>query len=541
MRRIPLAPMLRLRLATAPSPKEPTMNSQRKGHRPAAAVAWLTALLILFSGCAGRAAEVPNEPARALQDVGGTPLARLVEASTPPAQRHLSGVHLLADGADAWDTRLMLVRRASKSLDLQYYLIADDSAGRQWLQALHDAAERGVRVRLLVDDLHAGALLQALAALDAHRQIEVRLFNPLPVRSGSVVQRVLLSMHEFGRINRRMHNKLFIADNLLAITGGRNIGDEYFMRGHSANFIDLDVLASGPVVQELSASFDAFWNDPVAYPVRSLEPSPGAAAIAALLSPRTLRPGPAGVEPGSVAEQIEDGRLALHFAQVQLFADAPTKVSDLDREDGPGQAMQRALGLMTKATSEVMIASPYFVPGAKGLALIQQARDRDVRVAVVTNSHGATDEPLAYWAYMRYRLDLLRMGVDLAELSPHAPIGPPGERRSSLARLHAKFSVVDRRQLLVGSMNMDLRSSRINTELALAIDSAEVAHEAAEMLERSWMPLRYRLRLARAGQRIEWLAMREQREVVHVTEPDFDWMARLRLGLMSAFVREELL
>jgi putative cardiolipin synthase len=484
---------------------------------------------------------VPREPARALQDVSDTPLARLVDASTPSAQRHLSGVRLLSDAADAWDARLSLVRRANRSLDLQYYLVADDSAGRQLLRALHAAAERNVRVRLLIDDLHAGPLLQALAALDAHPQVEVRLFNPLPVRGGTVAQRVLLSMHEFDRINRRMHNKLFIADNVLAITGGRNIGDEYFMRGHSANFIDLDVLTSGTVVQELSASFDAFWNDPMAYPVRGLQPAADAAALEGLQQPHALPRDGERAEAGSVAAQIESGRLLLQFARVQLFADAPTKASDLDREDGPGRAMERALGLLTAAKSEVMIASPYFVPGAKGMALIQQARERGLRVAVVTNSHGATDEPLAYWAYMGYRLDLLRLGVELAELSPHGPIALAGERRSSLARLHAKFSVVDRRQLLVGSMNMDLRSSRINTELALAIDSAELAIEAAEMLERSWLPQRYRLRLARAGQRIEWLAMREHREVVLVTEPDFDWMARLRLGLLSAFVREELL
>ncbi len=231
-------------------------------------------------GCGGLPQRVERQPSWSLPAAEDTPLARLVRASTLPQQAPLSGFRLLADGADALATRLALIDAARSSLDLQYFLISDDASGAQLLGALHAAAERGVRVRLLLDDLYAGAHEARLAALDRHALVEVRLFNPLPVRGASLAQRLVGSMHEFERINRRMHNKLFIADGHIALAGGRNIGDDYFMRGTVANFIDLDVLAAGPVVGELAALFDRFWNDDTAWPAASLLPAGRAAAVA---------------------------------------------------------------------------------------------------------------------------------------------------------------------------------------------------------------------------------------------------------------------
>ncbi len=510
----------------------PSTTTFRAATRLARARAWLLAGA-LAAGCAAPPERAPLPPTQALVDVADTPLARMVAAATPPGQAQRSGLQLLVDGKDAWQTRLAMACKARKSLDAMYYQVADDASGRQFLQALLQAAKRGVRVRLLIDDLHAGESHDLFAALDAHANAEVRLFNPLPVRSGPALWRVLLSLHRFERINRRMHNKLFLADNQLALTGGRNIGDEYFMRGAAANFIDVDVLAAGNVVAQLSALFDAFWNDPLAYPLQAAQPRsdehPGAAPPAA-----PCRGGAQGV-----AAQIESGHLELRFADVRVFADAPEKAAN-DGQSGAGKAMERALALMQAARSEVLIASPYFVPGPLGLALIRKATQQGIRVAVTTNSLAATDEPLAYRGYARYRVDLLKMGVRLAEIRPVAEhdAGPP---RGSLARLHAKLAVVDRRWLLAGSMNMDLRSSRLNTELTLAIDSAALADEAAQLLERRWSGEQYRLRLAANGQQVEWLSDASDPVRVYAAEPQVNWLVRWRLSLASVFVAEELL
>ncbi len=508
-------------------------------HRAAAAL--VTVGLLLLAACAGMPAQTPKANSQALPPISDTPLAHLAAASTPPGQEQLSGFALIAGGSDALATRLALVRRAQQSLDVQVYLIGADAAGLQFLHALHEAAERGVRVRLLVDDLHASGQVGMFTALSAHPNFEVRLFNPLPARSGSTSQRFVFSLHEFARINRRMHNKLFIADGSLAVTGGRNIGDEYFMRNSFANFIDLDVLATGAVVHELSASFDRFWNDPLAFPVESLAPASPPVPFEASRAQWSTPGAPA--QANTVASQIDGGRLQLHFAAARVLADSPAKAGAIDRPDEAGRAMEDALALMVAAEQEVLIASPYFVPGPKGIELMRQARAKGIHVAVTTNSLAATDEPLAHWGYARYREQMLAMGVDLRELSPTRRDDTPllGHLRSSLARLHAKVAVVDRRWLLVGSMNMDLRSSRLNTELSLAIDSVALAREASELVRDHWHDGNYRLRLRSQDRRIEWVAGEDDRMVVYKSEPDADWLERLRLELMSAFVSERLL
>jgi cardiolipin synthase C len=494
--------------------------------------------LALLAACAALPEHVRRDPSTALADVDHTELAAIAAASTPDDRRHLSGLRLLSDGAEALDARLALARRAQTSIDVQYYLIAPDATGRQFLRALRDAAVRGVRVRLLVDDLHADAPEDLLAGLAAHPNVEVRLFNPLPARDGSRTARVLFSLHEFGRINRRMHNKLFIADHRFALTGGRNVADEYYMRGAGANFIDMDVLASGPVVGELAALFDRFWNSAHAFPIAALMPPP--AADARERFDAQVAAAPRAGAGGAIDAQLRGGRVELTFAPVRVYADAPEKAAGAAPQR---TAMEHTLDLLRSARSEVQIASPYVIPGRRGLELMREAIDGGVRVSVMTNSLAATDEPLAYWGYSRYREDMLKIGVRLSELSPTQwrKAGRFGEFSSSAGRLHAKLALVDQRWVVIGSMNMDLRSSRLNTEIGLAIDSRELAAEVEQTLHRHRASSLYQLRVAAAGEGIEWIADDDELAVVHSAEPDTDWLLRLRLGLLSMFVAEELL
>jgi putative cardiolipin synthase len=514
-----------------------TMNTTRW---LTSAVAWV--LLWLLSACAALPEGVQREPSQALTDVAATPLAREAALATPDDKRHLSGLRLLPNGPEAMATRVSMARRAQKSLDVQYYLIAADDTGRQFLRELRDAAQRGVRVRLLIDDLHASEQDERLLALAAHDNIEVRYFNPLPVRGSAFETRLLLSLHQFDRVNRRMHNKLFIADNAVAVTGGRNIANEYFMRSTAANFIDLDVLSVGPVVRGLSEVFDHYWNSELSYPIGALV-RPFASRDEARASFAAWADGATVAEPSAAAtEQLLSEPRALEFAAVQVVADDPAKASGSRAAPG-STAMDSTLLLLRSAQSEVMVVSPYFIPGERGLKTMQSAVDHGIKVSVMTNSLAATDEPLAYWAYARYRAAMLKMGVTLSELSPVAnrKFDMLGDFRSSLGALHAKVAFVDRRWLLVGSMNMDGRSARSNTEVGLVIDSADLAEEAMALMNEHWSVSHYRLRLAERDQAVEWLAPGGDSTAVHRAEPNVSWLKRLRLGFMSMLIDEELL
>ena len=259
-------------------------------------LAWRAVLLtvaVALGGCAVLPSQVERPVSYARSDVADTRLAKIAAASTAVAAGpEVSGFRLLADGAEAFDARIALIRRAEKTLDVQYYVIANDATGREFLRELQAAAARGVRVRVLVDDLYATGQDELFAGLAAHDNVEVRLFNPLPVRGGGFAQRIVFSLHQFSRINHRMHNKLFIADGSFAVTGGRNIADEYFDRSGDANFIDMDLLSSGPVVARLAAVFDGFWNSEVVYPIGSLTGAASRDAFARQVDAAGDRPPP---------------------------------------------------------------------------------------------------------------------------------------------------------------------------------------------------------------------------------------------------------
>ena len=366
-------------------------------------------LLAFLQGCASLPEPPPPKAhSHALVDVEDTALARMAAASLPPAPPRLSGFRLLPEAPTAFNARVALMRAAHKSLDLQYYLIGDDAVGRMFLRELRDAAQRGVRVRLLVDDLYTGGEDPLLAGLAAYPSVEVRVFNPFALRSGSPTWRILSSLGDFSRINHRMHNKMFIADNSVAISGGRNIADDYFMRSPQANFIDMDVLSAGPAVRQMSAAFDDFWNSALAWPIAALSGIAPDASARSTFDELVRDAGPPFEERAQdvlgntpLALQLQSGRLELQAAPARVLADSPHKA---DGDAGPTVSRQ-VLALFASARQNVHIASPYFIPGEAGLAMLRAAgaTQDNGRIVLITNSIGSTDEPLAYAAYAQQR------------------------------------------------------------------------------------------------------------------------------------------
>lgn len=479
------------------------------------ACAWLLGLVLVLGGCGTLPAREPLPVSQALPpaEVAPTLLARVAAASTSAEVQGLSGFRLLPTGDYAFDARLALAEAAQRSIDAQYYHVHDDTAGVAFLHGLQEAARRGVRVRLLVDDFHAGEVFGLLLALNAEPGVEVRLFNPLLWRSGSPLARLLMSLQDFDRAHRRMHNKLFVVDNTVAIFGGRNIADEYFRRHGLANFVDLDVLAVGPVVPDLSATFDTYWNSELAWRADRV---PGAGHRAGhddglfeRLSAELPSISLASTDPlgqTSVREQLRSGALQLHGCAAMVHADSPTKISDPAVLYQHAPAMRAKLEVIAQARDEVIIVNPYFVPDEQGMRMMAEAMGRNVRGTVLTNSLGSTDEPLVHRAYSRYRRDMLRMGIQLYELKPVQPVrgGDFGDFGDSIGRLHVKGAAVDRRWLLVGSVNLDGRSAVLNTELAVNIDCPPLVADALAALGREPWRTMYRVTLAEDGHTLQW-------------------------------------
>ena len=511
----------------------------------------LPLLIVMAEGCATLPDLPPRSAELAVQNVTSSPLARLAAASAPSERPDWSGFRLFYSGEAAFNARIALARRATQSLDVQVYHLADDETGRGLLRELRDAAQRGVRVRVLVDDLHI-AEDELLAGLSAFPNARVRLFNPLPARGGSPKSRLLRSLHEFDRVNHRMHNKLFVADNSFAITGGRNVADEYFMNNPQANFLDLDVLCTGPVVREMSAVFDEYWNSELTRSIDALIPLGDAherrERFNEAVRGATTRLGERQRDAfgrTSFLRQLANGQLTLDHGPARVLADSPYKAAGRDgAKDRPTVASQ-VLALLASANDEALVMSPYFIPGERGMQVVREASaGKPGRITLLTNSFGATDEPLAYAGYERYRLDLLKAGVRIFELSPKLArdSGRVAYFGDTIGRLHAKSLAIDRRWLFVGSLNLDPRSSHTNTEMGLVIDSAVLAQMVGGIYRRATNSGAFRLRLAPDSERIEWVETDWQgHESIHVTEPDDDPWLRLKLLLLKPFVSEELL
>ncbi|MEP7042955.1 MAG: phospholipase D family protein [Dokdonella sp.] len=448
------------------------------------------AALLLLVACSSLRTDYVKRPSVALAAPTATPTTRYVE-SRLASHGDQSGFRLLVDNSDALMSRVTLADHATHSIDLQYYIFDNDATGRLVMQRLLAAADRGVRVRLLVDDLDVDDAAPMLDALDAHANIEVRLFNPFNTRSPSMLSKAGQFLLDFRRLNRRMHNKAFIVDNSVSIVGGRNIGDAYFSDGDNAHFRDLDVIAIGPVVAETSRAFDAYWNDEAAVPVTAFSTPQALAQLRPQLdkSARALArsdyaaaltgslPGGAGVErPGQWL-----------WGDAAMVADEPEKI-ELGRHDPRLRIGPQVKATIDKAEREVLLISPYFVPTDDGLRYLTTLTQRGVKVKVLTNSLAATDEPMVHAGYARHRRDLLRGGIELHELRPLVPQQPSAHGRSSGVSLHAKAIVVDRRYVFVGSMNMDLRSKLLNTEMGVIVDSPALAEAAGGFFDEAIRP-----------------------------------------------------
>lgn len=500
-------------------------------------------MLLLMLGACGTLPPMPTRTeSHALDAATTTPLSTRVAAERAPAGQ--SGLRLLVSGDDALAPLLLLADGAQRTLDLQYYAILNDVSSRVVMQRVRAAADRGVRVRLLLDDLNTSGTDDALRRLTRHPRIEVRLYNPLPAGRMSALTKVLASLHDAKRINSRMHNKAFIADNALAVTGGRNIGDAYFLQTEEKNFVDLDVLVAGPVVRQLSAMFDRFWNSELAYPADAVIPrraeAPASAASTPLDTPDALPDeSRAGVE-RRLAELQRS--LRLQWAPARLIADLPSK-SLKEGEPTAAETMFDDLGaLLRSAQREVLIVTPYFVPGAKGMAMVDDLRRRGVRVRVLTAAMAATDAPVVHVGYSKYRQALLARGVELYELRPE--FASQQQRYGgvhSRTNLHSKAVVVDGRTVLVGSMNLDPRSDKLNTEMGLLVQSAPLADELIRVIEHACKTGAYRIGTGDDG-RLRWsYTERDGRAVELAHEPRVSLLKRFGYKLLAPLAPEEML
>lgn len=490
-----------------------------------------------LSGCSlptleGRPASFALPPEQAAQTTLGRGIAPVLEP-----RGDLSGFHTLADPQDAFAARALLSHAAEKTLDVQYYIWRDDITGILLLEELHAAAQRGIRVRLLLDDNGTSGLDSWLAALDSHPLIEVRLFNPFSLRS----PKSLGFVTHFSRANRRMHNKSLTADNSATIVGGRNIGDEYFGASNGVLFADLDVLAIGPVVQATSNDFDRYWASASAYPVAGLLP----AVLPEQLQQLQARSSLVEQEPAAAQyvqalqqlpfiQQLLDGQLPLQWAAASIVSDDPAK--GLGQAAGHGLLTQQLAVILGQPQRHIELVSPYFVPTAAGVEAFAQLTARGVRVRILTNALEATDVVAVHSGYAKRRKALLEASVELFEMRRNAPAaklrGKAGPFGSSGSSLHAKTFAVDGEQVFVGSFNFDPRSLNLNTELSFVIQSPAFARQIQAVFDQGMLQSAYQVQLTDDGQ-LYWLERQGEQLRRLDQEPGTSFWQRTGVRLLS--------
>lgn len=527
-------------------------------------------LAVVLTGCAGlppRNATADN-PSVAIADYQQTPLAAMTDKALPGDTR--SGFRLMPFGSNAYATRVELAKLAQRSLDVQYYLIKSDDSGFALLRELRDAAVRGVRVRLLVDDLYTSGQDDLLLGLASYPNVQVRLFNPFPNGRNSFTMRLLSSAWDIRRVNRRMHNKLYIADNAAAIFGGRNIANEYVMNAPGSNFLDMDVFAAGPVVRDLSKSFDYYWNSDVVYPIEQIANTTlSVEQLRANFDAKALGASPPiPVDPKTDATGLPTNFLPARSAATDvvtmlnlpaeldrnqlgdfLLADAHVLFDPVSKTFGKNEMENNIHGTVTEgivkwfgtAKQQIKMVSPYFVPTENSVKLLKHFRDAGVELELVTNSLAAIDEPWAYFGYRRHLKELLEMGVHVMELSPTRSVTRRryGILGSRTVALHMKSAIVDRSEVFIGSMNLDPRSAKLNTELGVIIDSSEMAQQLERLSDAGNY---YHLRLNPNTHDIQWLAFDDddddEKTTVYDTPPEVSSWVLFKLNLLGPLISE---
>ena len=513
------------------------------------------ALVALASGCATLRTDLPKQTSTALAPVADTPSTRYV-ASEAAAHGDASGFRPLISSMNALMSRIVLIDHAEHSLDLQYYIFDNDATGRLMAQRILAAADRGVRVRILLDDLDIEGQGQdnVLDALDAHPNIEVRLFNPFRIRNRSMFSKLGQFIVDGKRLNRRMHNKSFIVDGMQAVIGGRNIGDAYFDAGDQIHFRDLDVLAIGPVVPEISAMFDRYWNSDMAYPVTAYTSIHASGEDLAHLRVALAHDARAFAESDyaqALSETLPNGPSAdrkgyWFWGPAKLIADDPDK-ADPDRDGSTLPIGSKLRPMFDAAKTEALLISPYFIPGENGVKYLADMVRRGVTIKVLTNALAATDEPEVHAGYAHYRIPLLEAGVDLFELRP-APGKPPSSSygTSSGESLHAKSMIVDKRRVFVGSMNLDPRSRKLNTEMGVIVDCPELAAALSQYFDSATAPENaFHVVLERPDGRadaqpvLRWIAVDDGKPVKFDHDPETSSWTRMRVELMRVLPIED--
>ncbi|MCQ9616087.1 phospholipase D family protein [Paenalcaligenes niemegkensis] len=465
---------------------------------------------------------------------------QLGKALSPLAKAHpgLSGIRSLPDAHEAFAVRVLLAKAAQKTLDIQYYIWRNDTTGGLMLQTLKDAADRGVRIRLLLDDNGITDLDTALVTLDNHPNIQVRLFNPFMLRS----PKFLGYLFEFKRLNRRMHNKSFTADNSATIVGGRNIGDEYFGAVSEIHFTDLDVLAIGKVVNDVSEDFDRYWSSESSYPVSSIVQDMKAYDLSKvdltrlnLKLPDRRKDYIEAISRTAIIRDLLGGELGVEWVPTEIISDDPAKALDKAHErDMFTYQLSRAIGT---PRSQVDLISSYFVPTKAGVdSFIELMKTDGLNIRILTNSYDATDVAVVHAGYAKWRKILLANGIELYELkklsSGDLKKSGIGRFGSSGSSLHAKTFSIDHDRLFVGSFNFDPRSAHLNTELGFVIHSPKLANEISSLFDKQIPRSSYQVKLSPEGKLI-WVELDDGASIIHTQEPGTSMMSRFGIGILS--------
>ncbi|MFO7688385.1 MAG: phospholipase D family protein [Desulfobacterales bacterium] len=498
--------------------------------------------VFLVIGCATLPKDFERPVSNAYSDTDDTRLgqARRNEKALHPGE---SGFFLLENGLDAFVARAVLASTAERSIDAQYYLLHDDMVGALFIDQLLKAADRGVRVRLLVDDMDLSGRDLGAAVLDSHPNVEVRIFNPFSRKTGRLSQFVTRK----GSVTRRMHNKSFTVDNQVTILGGRNIGNEYFEADPDLAFADLDVLVIGPEVREVSYAFDLYWNSELAYPAVVLT---GQAPTAEEIDRQRQRLSEfvaaqadsaylAALRNSNLATNMRNNTIQFYWGKAEVVYDLPEKILQSFDKSEYNLAPQLA-PYFAGVQSELIIFSPYFVPGKQGTAFLSRLSRRGVKVRILTNSLASTDVGIVHSGYAKYRKELLRAGVELYEMNKRLTREQREEKRgpqgSSKASLHAKSFVFDRQTVFIGSLNLDPRAIQHNTEIGVVLKTAEIGGGMGAWFDDTIEKIAFRLELQKSRDNIErivWHGFEDGQPVEFTTDPYTGFWKRFGVGFMG--------